>query len=104
MAQQYLQFQQVTGVNVLNNNENKIPESNEELEIHMQLNYKQSMEIAQEEVLSNVLAFNKYDLINKRTVEDIVTIGIAATKTSFNKSEGITIDYVDPANLVYSYT
>ena len=78
-----LQFQQVTGVNVLNNNENKIPESNEELEIHMQLNYKQSMEIAQEEVLSNVLAFNKYDLINKRTVEDIVTIGIGAVKTTF---------------------
>ena len=99
-----LQFQQVTGVNVLNNNENKIPESNEELEIHMQLNYKQSMEIAQEEVLSNVLAFNKYDLINKRTVEDIVTIGIGAVKTSFNKSEGVVVDYVDPANLVYSYT
>ena len=51
-----------------------------------------------------LLAFNKYDLINKRTVEDIVTIGIGAVKTSFNKSEGVVVDYVDPANLVYSYT
>jgi len=25
-------------------------------------------------------------------------------KTNFNKSEGVTIDYVDPAYLVYSYT
>jgi hypothetical protein len=70
----------------------------------MQLNYKQSVEIAEEEVINSTLALNKYNLINKRVVEDVVTIGIGAIKTSFNKSEGVTIDYVDPANLVYSYT
>ena len=91
-------------MNFLLNKENEIPESDEELEIHMQLNYKQSMEIAQEEVIDNVLAFNKYQLTKKRLVEDIVTIGIGAVKTSFNKSEGVVVDYVDPANLVYSYT
>jgi len=31
-------------------------------------------------------------------------LGIGAVKTSFNTSEGVVIDYVDPANLVYSYT
>jgi hypothetical protein len=85
-------------------NPEKLPSSKEELEIHMQLNYKQSVEIAEEEVINNTLALNKYNLINKRIVGDIVTIGIGAVKTSFNKSEGVTIDYVDPANLVYSYT
>ena len=70
----------------------------------MQLNYKQSVEIAEEEALSSVLAFNKYDLINKRIVEDIVTIGIGAVKTEFNKAEGVIVKYVDPANLVHSYT
>ena len=25
-------------------------------------------------------------------------------KTSFNKAEGISVEYVDPVNLVYSYT
>ena len=99
-----LKLQQATGMNFLINAESEIPESDEELEIHMQLNYKQSMEIAQEEVIDNVLAFNKYQLTNKRTIEDIVTIGIGAVKTSFNKSEGVIVDYVDPANLVYSYT
>jgi hypothetical protein len=29
---------------------------------------------------------------------------LQATKTQFNKAEGIVVDYVDPANLVYSYT
>ncbi len=85
-------------------NPEELPGSKEELEIHMQLNYKQSVEIAEEEVINNTLALNKYNLINKRVVEDIVIIGIGAIKTSFNKSEGVTIDYVDPANLVYSYT
>ena len=70
----------------------------------MQLNYKQSVEIAEEEVINNVLDFNKYELINKRVIEDIVTIGIGSVKTSFNKAEGVTIDYVNPSNLVYSYT
>ena len=81
-----------------------LPRSKEELELHMQLSYKQGIEIAEEEAINNVLAFSKYDLINKRVTEDIITIGIGALKTSFNKSEGVVIDYVDPANLVYSYT
>jgi len=70
----------------------------------MQLNYKQSIEIAEEEVISNVLNVNKYDEIKKRLAYDLTVLGIAATKTSFNLSEGITIDYVDPANIVYSAT
>ena len=81
-----------------------LPQSREELEVHMQLNYKQSVEIAEEEVINNVLEFNKYELINKRLTEDIVTIGIGACRTNFNKSEGVTVDYVNPANLVWSYT
>jgi hypothetical protein len=81
-----------------------LPENKEELEVHMQLNYKQSIEIAEEEVINNVLDFNKYELTKKRLVEDIVTIGIGAVKTNFNKSEGIVVDYVDPSNMVWSYT
>ena len=98
-------LQKELGINILNTNDpNNLPGSEEELSVHMQLNYKQSVEIAEEEALSSVLAFNKYDLINKRVVEDIVTIGIGAVKTEFNKAEGVIVKYVDPANLVHSYT
>ena len=81
-----------------------LPSNVKELEVYMQLDYKQSIEIAEEEAINNTLAFNKYQLTKKRIVQDIVTIGIGAVKTSFNKANGITVDYVDPANLVYSYT
>jgi|TARA_R110000823_G_scaffold216117_2_gene345726 hypothetical protein len=80
------------------------PETEEELEIHMQLDYKQSIEIAEEELINNTLAKNKYDLVRDRFNRDLVVLGIGAVKTSWNKSEGITVDYVDPANLVWSYT
>ena len=79
-------------------------ESPEELELHLQLDFKQSVEIAEEELINNILDKNKFDLIRRRFTYDLVTIGIGAAKTSWNKAEGIVIDYVDPANLVYSYT
>jgi len=105
MAQDYLnEIEQTTGMNLYNSDKKTLPQSKEELEIHMQLNYKQSVEIAEEEAINNTLAFNKYQLTNKRVIEDVVTIGIGAVKTTFNKSEGVVVDYVDPANLVYSYT
>ena len=81
-----------------------VPESKEELELHMQLSYKQSIEIAEEEAISTVFAQNKYDLVRRRLNMDLTTIGIAAAKTNFNTAEGITIDYVDPSYMVYSYT
>ena len=81
-----------------------LPDSKDELDLHMQLNYKQSIEIAEEEVISNVLAANKYDEIKKRIASDLTVIGITAAKTRFDPTEGIKIEYVDPANLVYSYT
>jgi len=82
----------------------ELPESREELELHMQLSYKQSVEIAEEEAINNVMAANKYDLIKRRFNHDLTVLGIAAVKTSFNKSNGIVVDYVDPAYMVYSYT
>ena len=82
----------------------QMPQTPEELELHMQLTYKQNAEIANEEAINNVLSFNKYKLTNKRVVEDLVTLGIGAVKTNFNTAEGITIDYVDPSYMVYSYT
>ena len=106
LAKEYIEsLKQTLGVDVYQTpHPELIPESPEELELHMQLSYKQSVEIAEEEAISSVLAQNKYDLVRRRLNMDLVTCGIAAAKTSFNTAEGITVDYVDPAYLVYSYT
>lgn len=82
----------------------ELPETKEELELHMQLSYKQSVEIAEEEAINTVLAQNKWDLTRRRLNYDLTVLGIGCVKTNFNVSEGIKTEYVDPAYLVYSYT
>ena len=84
--------------------QDELPETKEELDLHMQLTYKQSIEIAEEEAINNVLANNKWDLTRRRLNYDLTVLGIGCVKTNFNRSEGIKTEYVDPAYLVYSYT
>tara|TARA_R110000782_G_scaffold42857_4_gene97086 strand:- start:594 stop:3017 length:2424 start_codon:yes stop_codon:yes gene_type:complete len=84
--------------------EEDAPETQEELDLHMSLTYKQAIEIAEEQAINVLLDGNKYDLTRRRLIYDLTVLGIAASKTSFNTSEGVVIDYVNPANLVYSYT
>jgi len=105
LSKEYLDMVKTTlGMDLYQSSSSTLPGTEEELELHMQLSYKQAIEIAEEETISGVLAQNKYDLIRRRLNMDLTVLGIAASKTSFNVAEGITVDYVDPAYMVYSYT
>jgi len=93
------------GVDLFNTSDpSNLPESKEELDLYLQLNYKQSIEIAEEEAISTVLDYNRYEEIKKRLAYDLTVLGISCVKTNFNLANGVTVEYVDPANLVYSYT
>ena len=92
------------GMDLFNKSPDLLPDSQEELDLHMQLNYKQAVEIAEEQAINTLLEGNRYELVKKRFYYDLTVLGIGAVKTSFNTSEGVVIDYVDPANLVYSHT
>jgi len=106
LAQPYLQNLEANlGVNnYKSTTPTALPENQEELDLHMQLSYKQSIEIAEEEVIDNTLAKNRFENIKKRFNYDLVTLGIGAVKTDWNLANGVTVDYVDPARLIYSYT
>ncbi len=82
----------------------KLPETEEELQLHMQLSYKQAIEIAEEQALGSIFELNKYENIRKRLYYDLTVLGMACVKNNFTESEGIKVEYVDPANIVYSYT
>ena len=92
------------GMDLTKSNQEDLPETLEEVELHMQLTYKQAVEIAEEQALNVLFEGSNYELIKKQFYYDLTVLGIGAVKTSFNTSEGAVIDYVDPANLVYSYT
>ena len=92
------------GVNLFESNVDPLPKNKEELDLHMQLSYKQQVELAEEQALNTLLEGNNYDLIRRRCNYDLTTIGIGAVKNTFSKAEGATVEYVDPVNLVWSYT
>tara|TARA_R110002012_G_scaffold6911_4_gene32908 strand:- start:1291 stop:3681 length:2391 start_codon:yes stop_codon:yes gene_type:complete len=96
--------QEEFGLDLFNKNPDLLPDSQEELDLHMQLDYKQAVEIAEEQAINTLLEGNRYELIKKRFYYDLTVLGIGAVKTSFNTSEGVVIDYVNPANMVYSHT
>ena len=97
-------IQEQLGINVYSNDRNKLPEDENELALHMQLEYKQAIEIAEEQAINSILNQNNYELTKRRVNYDLTVLGIAGLKNHFNKSEGIKVEYVDPADLVYSYT
>ncbi len=92
------------GINLFENDPENLPINKEELDLHMQLSYKQQVELAEEQALNVLLEGNKYSLTKRRCTYDLTTLGIAAVKNTFSKSQGVVVDYVDPANLVWSYT
>ena len=96
--------QQQFGINLFENAPDKLPEDEEELDLHMQLSYKQGIEIAEEEAISIMFDDNRFDLTKKRCYYDLATIGIGAVKNNFTETEGVTVEYVDPAYFVWSYT
>jgi hypothetical protein len=97
-------LQEQFGINIFENDPDLLPENDDELQLHMQLSYKDSIEIAEEEAINNVFDHNKYHLIKKRLDYDIAVIGMAAVKNEYTTSEGINVKYVDPSDLVHSYT
>ncbi|OUU67844.1 MAG: hypothetical protein CBC24_00335 [Candidatus Pelagibacter sp. TMED64] len=98
------QIQKEIGVNMYSNDKSKLPDNEDELSLHMQLEYKQAIEIAEEQAINSIFNSNNYDLTQRRINYDLAVIGIGAIKNEFNTAEGIKLKYVDPADLVYSYT
>ena len=97
-------IQQETGANPFMTDPDNLPETDEELSLYMQLNYKPAIEIAEEEAINTIFEENHYDDSRKRLNYDIATIGIAIAKHEFLQGTGVQVSYVDPANVVYSYT
>ena len=98
------QIQELSGVNPFVMDPNELPNNDEELNLYMQLNYKPAIEIAEEEAINTIFDENNYYDIRKRLDYDATVLGIAIAKHEFLQGSGVKVSYVDPANVVYSYT
>jgi hypothetical protein len=97
-------IKELSGVDPFMMEPDKLPQNDDELSLFMQLNYKPAIEIAEEEAINTILDENKYSDISKRLYYDMATLGISIAKHEFLLGEGVRVSYVDPANVVYSYT
>ena len=98
------EIQQATGVDPFIMNPDDLPETDEELSLYMQLNYKPAIEIAEEEAINTIFDENHYQDTRKRIDYDLAVLGIGVAKHEFLPGAGVEVSYVDPANVVYSYT
>jgi hypothetical protein len=98
------QAKQQFNMDLSKNDPEQLPETLEELRLHMQLTYKQEVELANEQAVNVLLEGSKYDLTRRRCLEDLTVLGIGCVKTTFDWSEGAKVQYVDPANIVYSHS
>jgi len=96
--------QKNTGFDPFIMNPDELPASDEELSLYMNLNYKPAIEIAEEEAIDTMFAENHYNDIRKRLDYDMMVTGMAVAKHEFLPGAGVNVSYVDPANVVYSYT
>jgi hypothetical protein len=99
-----MQIKNDFGVDTFDVNPDELPANEEELSLYMQLKYKPAIEIAEEQAINTILDLNHYPDTRKRFDYDIATIGIGMVKHSFVPGTGVRVEYVDPANMVYSYT
>ena len=97
-------IQENTGMNPFTMDPDDLPENDEELSLYMNLNYKPAIEIAEEEAINTLFAENEYVDLRKRFDYDLTVIGIGVAKHEFLPGSGVKVSYVDPANVVYSYT
>jgi hypothetical protein len=98
------QVKQSFGIDAFDTKEDDLPKDNEELNLFMQINYKPAIEIAEECAINTILEDNRYVDIKNRVDYDLTVLGKGIVKHQFLPGSGVSIEYVDPANIVHSYT
>lgn len=97
-------LQKTMGINGFTMNPENLPENDDELQLYMQMNYKPAIEIAEEEAIATIMEDNRYSDLRKRIDYDLTVLGVGMGKHVFYPGDGVRVEYVDPANVVYSYT
>lgn len=100
-----LKAKEQLGVDLFTMQPDELPETEEELDIHTQMKFKTSSEIAQELAIKTIMENNEYDTTTRRRIiRDIVDLGMGGAKNTYDHIDGVKVEYVDPENLINSYT
>lgn len=94
-----------SGIDIGNLPIDQIPETKDELDIHLQMEWKPSNCLSNQLAIATVMEENAYNLTTDRLVKrDLVELGVGWVRNRFNASKGIIVEYVNPIDMVYSRT
>lgn len=81
-----------------------VPADDEELNIYMQQNFKDSDALAMQLAIKYVLGESMFSDIEKQVLRDLVNLKIAAINRYYDKNKNICVEYVDPVDLIVPYS
>lgn len=82
----------------------KVPESEEQIDLYMDLNFKMATEMVMELGIDKVFVQNGFKETRKKVVDDLVTIKTGAIRNYYDRNYQICQRYVDPVNLITPYS
>jgi hypothetical protein len=83
----------------------QLPQSNDELDLHLQMNWKPSCELSAQIAIKHVFDENMFDLTTDRIIKrDLIVDGAACIENRFHPAKGVTIEPIDFKDMVYSRT
>lgn len=97
------ELEPVTGISLVNK-DREIPESDEEEDLHLQMNYKQEESIMMELAFEFVGKNNGSDDMREQIIRDLLTNKIAATHRYYDENRNIRFERVDYLDLITPYS
>lgn len=81
-----------------------VPANDDEVELHMQLNYKEDASIAMEEAFNFVFSSNMFEHSREMVLRDLVVLKRAAIQRFYDEDWNIRVERVDPVDVITPYS
>jgi len=82
----------------------KVPEDNEEAELHLQLNYKDDLAASMEQALDFVFYDNNFEDSKKKLIRDLVVLKKGALLRYYDANKNIRVEWQDPIDIITPYS
>lgn len=83
----------------------QLPQTDDELNLHIQMNWKPSCELSAQIAIKHVFEENMFDLtIDRQIKRDLVVDGAACIENRFHLAKGVKLERIDFKDMVYSQT
>lgn len=93
------------GIDISSMPVDQLPESKDELDLHIQMEWKPSTELSAQLAIKAIYEENSFDLtIDRQIKRDLVVDGAACIENRFHPAKGITLERIDFKDMVYSQT